>query len=187
MKYSKMSRNAILIDYRDGWAVGDKGFFADLKYSRTVDLPSRNFEKAYKAHRKKAGLYKMNEELEYKKRGDEIRELIAQSAKPEYEFDVPTLALAPYSFRYNNKLVDVYVDDDGQRTQPIAALTLCAPQPGLWGNAVLEYRNTRYEFDQDTDLEDVYQHFLFAVARYWKEYFESMMALDLEQYNVTFV
>jgi len=157
-KKRNQTRNAILIDYRDGWwNRPDTGFYADLVRSRTINLP-----------RKKRG------------REDKIREYIGQSTLEEYKGDSVSLQYAPFSFKYHNKWVSVWLDENGQYTQPVAAMTIGAPQPGLWGNVVLEYKNPRYEFDADIDLTDVYLQLFKAIAQYWHDYYVSMNELRMQ-------
>ena len=163
---SNLSRNAIIIDYRDGWWADNNGeLHADLQHSKVYPIPTNGFEKEYKRCRKRARIYKLGEEAGYPNKLSVLRD----------ELGCERVQMAPWSFRWNNKEVVAWCDEDGARCQPVAAI---AHMDGrLWGNIVLEYKNQRYEFTQEDLCDALYEKVLRAHACYIKQFDEQISQL----------
>ena len=91
---SNLSRNAIIIDYRDGWYADNNGdFHAQLQHSKVYPIPTNGFKKEYKKLRKRARIYKRFEEEGYPNKLSVIRD----------EINCQMVQMAPWSFKWNNK------------------------------------------------------------------------------------
>ena len=156
---SNLSRNAIVIDYRDGWYADNNGdFHAILEHSKVHPIPTNGFEKEYKKLRKRARLYKLGEERGYPNKLSVIRD----------ELNCNYAEMAPWSFKWNGKEVVAWLDENGMRNQPVAAI---AHMDGrLWGNIVLEYKNQRYDFTQDDLCDEFYERILRSHAQYIRRF-----------------
>jgi len=162
---SNLSRNAIVIDYRDGWYAIDGEFRAQLEHSKVYPIPTNGFEKVYKKLRKRARLYKLGEEAGYPNKLSVIRD----------ELNCEFAEIAPWSFEWNGKEVIAWLDENGMRNQPVAAI---AHMDGrLWGNIVLEYKNQRYEFRESDLCNNFYKRVLQTHAQYIKQFDEQIKQL----------
>ena len=164
---SNLSRNAIVIDYRDGWYVDEyKDFRAQLEHSKVYPVPTNGFEKEYKKLRKRARLYKLGEEQGYPNKLSVLRD----------ELNCEVVQMAPWSFKWNGKEVVAWLDENGSYNQPVAAI---AHMDGrLWGNIVLEYKNQRYEFTEEDLCDNFYKNVLRAHAKYIKQFDEQIKRLQ---------
>ena len=170
---SNLSRNAIVIDYRDGWYVNNGGVFhAQLEHSKVHPIPTNGFQKEYKKLRKRARLYQDGEECGYPDKLSVIRDELDTENQCHYL----SVQKAPWTFRWNNKRVIAWLDENGMRNQPVAAI---AHMDGrLWGNIVLEYENQRYEFTEEDLCDELYERVLRAHVRYIKRFDEQIKQLQ---------